>query len=199
MLAIAAVWAGATEAGEAALRPLREFAPPKVDIIGPMPYSAAQTMADDLWPRGARNWWKSGFMHDVPDAAIDTAIEHFKSTPTPLTCVLIEHVGDGAMSAVDSRATAFSQRSAPFNFLITTQWDAPGAADHALAWTRETWDAMRPHLAADAYLNYIGDEGEERVRAAYGSENHDRLVALKNRYDPDNVFRLNQNIRPSTR
>jgi FAD/FMN-containing dehydrogenase len=199
MLAIAVVWVGPLEEGEVALRPLRGSAPPAVDIIGPMPYSAAQTMADDLWPRGACNWWKSGFMHEVHDAAIDTAIEHFGSTPTPLTCLLMEHIGDGALNAVGTPGTAFAQRSEPFNFLITTQWDAPADAQHALDWTRMTWDAMRPHLADSAYLNYIGDEGDDRIRAAYGHENHDRLVALKDRYDPDNVFRLNQNIRPTSR
>src|SRR3954470_17661259 len=125
MLGIAVVWAGPAEQGEATLRPLREFSSPAVDIIGPMPYSAAQMMADDLWPRGACNRWKSAFMPEVPDAAIDTAVRHFHATPTPLTCLLIEHVGDGAVNAVDSRATAFSRRSAPFNFLITAQWDTP--------------------------------------------------------------------------
>jgi FAD/FMN-containing dehydrogenase len=199
MLGIAVVWAGPAEQGEATLRPLREFAAAAVDIVGPMPYSAAQMMADDLWPRGACNRWKSAFMPEVPDAAIDTAVRHFHSTPTPLTCLLIEHVGDGAVNAVDSRATAFSRRSAPFNFLITAQWDTPSDADHALEWTRETWDAMQPHLASEGYLNYIGDEGADRVRDAYGAETHDRLVALKNRYDPGNVFRLNQNIRPTAR
>jgi hypothetical protein len=199
MVAIAAVWAGSLEEGEGALRPLREFAPPAIDIIGPMPYSAAQTMADDLWPRGACNWWKSGFMPKVPDAAIDAALERFGSVPTALTCLLIEHNGDGAMTAIGSHATAFAQRSEPFNFLVTTQWDGRASAEDALEWTRETWDAMRPHLADNGYLNYIGEEGEDRIKAAYGKANYDRLVALKDRYDPDNVFHLNQNIRPTRR
>jgi len=199
MLGIAVVWAGSPEQGAATLKPLREFAPAAVDIIGPMAYSDAQMMADDLWPRGACNWWKSAFMPEVSDVAIDTAVQRFHSTPTPLTCVLIEHVGHGAMNAVDGHATAFPQRSSPFNFLITTQWDAPAAADGAREWTHDTWDAMRPHVAAQPYLNYIGDEGADRVRDAYGAATHERLVALKDRYDPHNLFRLNQNIQPTGR
>ncbi len=196
VLGMGGVYTGAIAAGEQALRPLRQFGTPLADIIQPMPYSAAQTMADFLWPPGLQNYWKSSFLKNLSDAAIETILTYVAAAPSPLTVVVIEHNGDGAMSRVAEQDTAFGHRNWPFNFLVTTMWKDPADAEKNLRWTREFWAAMQPYLVDAVYVNYLGDEGADRVKAAYGPEKYARLVALKNKYDPTNLFRLNQNIKP---
>ena len=196
VVAIYAVFAGPLDAGEEALRPLRELRPLLLDLVQPMPYSAVQTMADILWPRGALNYWKSCFMDDLSEDALSILLAFFARAPSPLDSIILEHNGDGAMTRVAAGDTAFGQRGFPFNLLVTALWADPADTDENVGWTRELWDAMRPHTSEAAYLNYVGDEGEAGVRASYGRANYERLVALKRRYDPDNFFRLNQNISP---
>jgi FAD/FMN-containing dehydrogenase len=164
-----------------------------------MPYSAAQTMADFLWPAGSYNYWKSSYLKELSDAAIDTIATHYAQAPSPQSIVVLEHNGDGAMSRIDEDATAFGHRRWPFNFLVTTVWKNAAESEANIAWTRRFWDAMQPFLADAAYVNYLGDEGADRVRAAYGDKKYARLVALKNTYDPTNFFRMNQNIPPSVK
>jgi FAD/FMN-containing dehydrogenase len=195
VVAIGFVYAGPIEAGEAVVRPLREFGSPVADAVQPMPYSAAQTMVDAFWPRGLQNYWKSSFFKELSDKAIDTLVAHFASVPSPQTVVVLEHFG-GAMSRVAPEATAFPHRHLDFDVVITTMWTDPADAERNIAWTRDYWDALQPFAPAAVYVNYLGVEGEERVRAAYGA-NYGRLVALKNKYDPTNLFRLNQNV-PTT-
>ena len=191
------VYTGLIENGEQALRPLREFGPPTADIFQPMPYSAAQTMADFLWPPGFHNYWKSSFLADFSDGAIDTIVAFFDACPSSLTIVFVEHNGHGAMDRVGEQETAFGHRSWPYNFLVTSMWSDPADSEVNIQWTREFWEAMQPFMADAVYVNYLGDEGEARVRAAYGPAKYERLVALKTKYDPANLFRLNQNIKPS--
>ena len=195
IVGLGGVYCGALDVGEDVLRPLRAFGPPAADIFQPMPYSAAQGMADFLWPVGRYNYWKSGFLTGLSDEAIDIVLAFQTRVPSRLSIIVLEHNGDGAMTRVGDDETAFAHRRWPYNFLITSAWTNPAEAEANIRWTRELWDAMRPFLAEAVYVNYLGDEGEERVQAAYGPT-YARLVALKAKYDPTNFFRMNQNIRP---
>jgi len=195
IVGLGGVYCGSLEVGEHVLRPLRGFGPPAADIFQPMPYSAAQAMADFLWPAGRYNYWKSGFLKGLGDGAIDTILASYARVPSLRTVVVLEHNGDGAMNRVSDDETAFAHRQWPYNFLVMSAWTSPAESDANIRWTREIWEAMQPFLAEAVYVNYLGDEGEDRVRAAYGSK-YGRLVALKTKYDPTNFFRTNQNIRP---
>jgi FAD/FMN-containing dehydrogenase len=196
LVGIAGVYCGSPESGERALRPLREYGPPAADVFERMPYSRAQVMADWIYPPGLQQYWRSGFLRELSDAAIDTIVSLFATVPSRRSTVVFEHNGDGAMNRVDESVTAFGHRGWPYNLLVTSTWERPAEADVNIRWTRDFMDAMRPFLADAVYVNYLGEEGDARVRAAYGQK-YDRLVALKNRYDPTNFFRMNQNIRPT--
>jgi FAD/FMN-containing dehydrogenase len=196
VVGIGGVHVGPLEAGERALRPLREFGPPAADTYQPMPYSVAQTMADFLWPKGCYNYWKSSYLKSLSDGAIDTILDFYAKAPSPRTVVVVEHAGDGAMSRVPEEATAFGHRNWPYNLLVTAVWTDAADTDVNIRWTREFWAAMKPFLAEAAYVNYLGEVEEEGIRAAYGRK-YERLAALKDKYDPENFFRMNQNIRPA--
>jgi FAD/FMN-containing dehydrogenase len=190
------VWVGPLQAGEQALKPLRAFGPPAADTYTPMPYSAAQTMADWLWPKGLLNYWKSSYLKSMSDGAIDTMLAFYAKAPSPRTVIVVEHDGDSAFSRVPEEATAFGHRNWPYNLIVTTMWATAADTEANIRWTREFWDAMRPFLADAAYVNYLGEVEEEGIRIAYGQK-YARLAELKNKYDPTNFFRMNQNIRPS--
>ncbi|HWQ53024.1 MAG TPA: FAD-binding oxidoreductase [Bryobacteraceae bacterium] len=190
------VYVGPLETGARKLRSLREFGPPAADTYRAMPYSAAQTMADFLWPRGSYNYWKSSYLKAFSDGAIDTILNFYSKAPSQRSVVVVEHNGDGAMSRIPEDATAFGHRDWPYNFLITAVWTNAADTDANIRWTREFWAAMEPFLAGAAYVNYLGEVEEEGVRAAYGSK-YERLAALKDKYDATNFFHMNQNIRPS--
>jgi hypothetical protein len=163
-----------------------------------MPYSAAQKMADFLWPRGLRSYWKSSFLKDLSDQAIDTILAHHAKAPSWHTVIVIEHDGDGAMERVAPEATAFGHRNWPYNLVVTTQWENPTETQANIAWTHELWSALKPFLADATYINYIGDEGEVGLQTSYGGK-LERLATLKANYDPANFFHVNQNIKPSRR
>ena len=196
IVGIGGVWVGPLEVGERTLQPLRDFGPPAADTYQRVPYSAAQTMADFLWPRGTYNYWKSNFLTSLSDAAIDTLLSFYAKSPSVLTVVVLEHDGDGAFSRVAEDATAFGHRNWPYNIVVTTMWTNARDNDANIRWTREFWEAMRPFLAEAAYVNYLGEANEDSVRAAYGRK-YERLAALKEKYDPTNFFRVNHNIRPA--
>ncbi len=196
IVGIGGVWVGPLEAGERALRPLREFGPPAADIYQPMPYSAAQTMADFLWPKGLYSYWKSSFLKSLSYGAIDTILDFYAKTPSARTVIVVEHDGDSAWSRVPENTTAFGHRNWPYNILVTTMWTDAADTDANIRWTREFWLAMQPFLAEAAYVNYLGEVEEEGVRAAYGRK-YERLAALKHKYDPTNFFFMNQNIKLS--
>lgn len=195
---IGGVYVGSLEAAERDLRPLREYGPPAADIFQPMPYSAAQKMADFLWPRGLHSYWKSSFLKDFSDQAIETILAHYATAPSWHTVIVVEHDGDGALDRVPSEATAFGHRNWPYNLVVTTQWETPAEAQANIAWTHQFWVALKPFLADATYINYIGDEGEEGIKTSYGAK-LERLAALKANYDPSNFFHSNQNIKPSSR
>ena len=189
-------YAGAVEEGEQALRPLREFGSPAVDAVQPMPYAAVQQLIDPGSPAGLRNYFASDYLAGLPDEAIEVMCRYHLSRPAPMT-EIVALPGGGAVSRARREAAGSAQRKAPFNYVIHSKWfDAAG--DQAnIAWTRELRAALTPFATGGVYLNFIGDEGQDRVAAAYGPETYARLRALKDRYDPDNVFRLNQNIAPT--
>ena len=197
VVAIAPCYAGPIEEGEQVLRPLREFGPPLADLIQPMPYNVAQTMADILWPPEHHYYWKSSFMKDLSDDAIETIVTHFAAVPSPQTVVLVDHNGGGAISRVGRDETAFAHREWTYNFAISTGWANPADSETNIRWTRGFWEAIQPFMADALYVNYTSDEGEDLLRAAYAAETRERLVALKNKYDPTNLFRVNQNIKPN--
>lgn len=197
VVGLGGVYTGSLQEGETALRPLREFGPPVADTYAHMPFPAAVSMADFLFPRGFLNYWKSNFLTELSDGAIDTVVDFYLRVPSPMTVIVLEHNGDGAMSRVGENETAFGYRNWAYNFLVTSIWTDPADTEANIQWTRELWDAMQPFLADAVYVNYLGDEGEDRVRKAYPAAKYERLVALKTQYDPTNLFRMNQNIKPA--
>jgi FAD/FMN-containing dehydrogenase len=197
VVGLGGVYAGPPENGEELLRPLREHESRLADTFQPMPYNAAQRMADFLWPPGLYNYWKSSFLRTLSDAAIDVFVDFFGRVPSKRTVIVLEHNGDSVWDRVPDGATAFGHRSWPYNFVVTSAWSDPRDSEENIRWTRELFAALRPYLASGAYVNYLGgDEGEEGLEAAYGAKLA-RLAALKEKFDPTNLFHLNQNITPA--
>jgi FAD/FMN-containing dehydrogenase len=191
---IAVCWCGGLEDGERALAPLRAFGPPLADSIGPTSYVSWQSAPDAGFPRGRLHHWKSGWLRHLTDAALDTLLEHVPQMPSSMSGVGLQHM-HGAAGRVPGDATAFPHRADQYDFLILSQWADPADSSRNTAWTRGLFDAMTPHLEDAVYVNNLGAEGPDRVRAAYGS-NYARLAEVKKAHDPTNVFRLNQNITP---
>ncbi|HEU4439209.1 MAG TPA: BBE domain-containing protein, partial [Methylomirabilota bacterium] len=190
-------YAGSLEAGAAAVSPVKRFGSPVMDVIGPMPYTAVNTLFDAGFPRGALNYWKSNFLSALGDGAIDTMIEHFAEAPSPMSGLLLEHF-HGAATRVGPTQTAFPHRTVGYNFLAVGEWVDPAATRANVDWTRDAYAAMAPHFASGRYVNYLNaDElGEDAAVAAAFGPNGKRLRDLKRKYDPDNAFHLNQNIKP---
>ena len=148
------------------------------------------------FPRGALNYWKSSFLRDLDDGYIDAAVDAYSTVPSPMSAILLEHF-HGAVTRIPVADAAVPHREEGFNLLIPAVWTDPAATDENVAWARATYDSVRPYLADRRWLNYLGDDDSaDAVRAAYGP-NYDRLVEVKRRYDPENVFHLNHNIDPS--
>ena len=180
---------------EAALHPIKKFGTPILDSIGPTSYEETNKMLDAGFPRGALNYWKSNFMSELSDQAIDTLISQFAACPSPMSGLLLEHI-HGAATRIGVSETAFPHRREGYNFLVVSEWLNPDDNARNIAWARESYDVMRPCFAPGRYVNYLGDDdGEDAVAAAYGP-NYQRLRMLKAKYDPTNLFHLNQNIRP---
>jgi FAD/FMN-containing dehydrogenase len=196
VLAIAGCYAGDPTEGERVVAPLRTLGTLLADHFGPLPYVALQSMLDASAPAGVQNYWKARFLNTLDDDAIDTIVEHALAMASPMSQVHIHHLG-GAIARVAPEATAFAHRSAGWALNIVAVWSEPTVAEHErhVAWAREFYEHTAPWNAG-AYINFLGDEGQERVRAAYG-RNYERLVALKDAWDPDNIFKLNNNIQPS--
>ncbi len=194
-VALVVCYAGDLAEGEQIVAPLRRFGPPRADVIGPLPYPALQQMFDASAPAGLRNYWKSGYLRALDDGALETIVAHATQAPSPLTQVHVHQMG-GAVGRVAPDATAFVHRRAPFVLNIVGTWAEPAADDANLMWVRDFWSAIEP-ATEGVYVNFLGEEGEERVRAAYSPGVYERLVALKDRYDSGNVLRFNQNVRPS--
>jgi len=196
IVGLGGVYAGTMEEGEKFLKSLREYGPPLADMFQAMPYNAAQRMADFLWPSGLHSYWKSSYLRELSDEAIDVVVDFFARVPSRRTVIVLEHNGDSAWDRVPDSATAFGHRAWPYNFVVTSAWSDPQDAEANITWTRQFIDAMRPFAAAGAYVNYLGgDEGADGLRAAYGAKLA-RLAVLKAKFDPTNLFRMNVNIAP---
>jgi len=190
------VWAycGPLDKTEEAFRPVRRFRAPKFELTGLMPYPALQSMFDGIYPPGLQWYWRGDFLSEIPDAAIEVHLKYGQQLPT-LQSTMHIYPTDGAASRVDRHATAFSYRDAKWSMVIVGVDPEPANAEKATAWTKDYWAALRPFSLGGAYVNFMMDEGIDRVKATY-RDNYDRLLETKQKYDPDNVFRLNQNIRP---
>jgi FAD/FMN-containing dehydrogenase len=196
--AIAVCYNGSAEAGEKALRPVRGFGPPLADEIAPTPYCKIQKLFDEAFVRGRRYYFTSNFTRRISDEAIETLVEHFTAAPSSLSMVYFQQLGNAA-NRVGATATAFSHRDALCEWGCDAVWLDPTADGANIRWAREVAEAMRPFTSGSDYVNHIGletEEGADRIKAAYGA-NYERLVALKNKYDPTNLFRHNQNIKPA--
>ena len=196
VVAILACYVGALDAAEEVMAPLREFGPPIADMIQPMAYVNAQSMIDEDYPKGRLNHWKSNLLKGLSDSTIDALVEGFKDASSPFSSILIEHLG-GAMARVGTEETAFGTRDAAYDCVVMAAWTEPSETDRQIAWTDRLWQATQLDATGGVYLNYLGNEGEERTRAAYGV-NYDRLARMKAKYDPDNLFCVNQNIKPQS-
>jgi len=192
--AISAFYAGPMDDGERILRPLRQALTPVADRIGPISYVQLQKAGDASFPRGHRFYWKAQFLREITKAAADALIDRFPSVPSPRSFFVFQQVG-GAIGRVPRAATAYANRGAAYDTFPVSIWTDPAADEANMAWAREMYGALRPFAMEGVYVNNLGDEGDDRVKAAYG-ENYDRLVTLKRKYDPNNLFRLNQNVRP---
>jgi FAD/FMN-containing dehydrogenase len=186
---------GNAEQAERDLEPFKTWGSPLVVDVGAMPYPVMNTILDAGFPSGSLNYWLSRFTRGLPDELIDTAVERFATVPSPMTAILFEHF-HGAVTRVGATETAVPHRDEGWNLLIPSVWTDPADNAANIAWTRDTFSALRPYFADGRWLNYLGDDqADDAIRAAYGP-NYDRLREVKRRYDPDNVFHLNHNIAP---
>jgi hypothetical protein len=200
VVGVVACYNGPVEAGERLLKPLRSFGLPLMDAIGPMPYMTAQKLVDEFYPKGLQDYWKSSFLGQISNEVIEIMVGYCGNRPSPMCHGLIEHQLGGAVSRIDRNATAFNHRDVQYTFMAIGQCAEPSEAEACIRWARAFWDAMQPYSTGGVYVNYLGqeaDEGADRIKAAYGPEKYQRLVVLKRKYDPTNLFRLNQNIRPA--
>jgi FAD/FMN-containing dehydrogenase len=199
VMTLAGVWAGPADEGEAAVQPLRELAEPLLDFSGQMPYCDVQQMFDGLFPKGVhRGYFKSVYLGDLEDEIIDEIAPRSADRPSDLTLCSVWYMG-AATSRVAADATAFGPRDMGWMLSIDGIWEDPADDAANLAWARQFWADMKHRSNGRAYLNFagLGEEGEELVRTSYGAANYERLAALKGKYDPTNLFRLNQNIKPA--
>jgi FAD/FMN-containing dehydrogenase len=189
-------WIGDMEEGEKFIKPLREFGSPAADVCAPKPYLDHQAMFDPSFVPGRWYYMRSCDVKELTDEVIDITVEHSLKIQSPLTSFPIWQTGGGAVSRVPDDATAFNGRHAGFTYNITCSTETADGFDEEREWVRNFWSALEPWHTT-VYVNFLMEEGEDRIRTAYGAEKWDRLKALKRKYDPDNFFRLNQNIPPS--
>ena len=194
--AMLAFHTGDPDEAERDLEPFKAWGAPLVVEVGPMPYPVMNTILDDAYPIGSLNYWLSSFTSGLSDELIEVAVSRFATAPSPMMAILFEHF-HGAVTRVGVTETAVPHRDEGWNLLMPSVWTDPADTEANVAWTRETFAALRPHFGtARRWLNYLGDDqAEDAIRAAYGP-NYDRLREVKRQYDPDNVFHLNHNIAP---
>ncbi len=195
--AVAACYCGPSlTLGEKILTPLRKLGSPLAEVLGPMSYLEIQGMFEPWFPPGRYAYVKSNFLQSMSDEAIEVMAEYSGKSPSPHTFAPFFEHWHGAVSRVGVSDTAFPHRQHSWNLFAWSVWENPSDSETNIQWTRKCWKAMEPFLVSGSYVNYVADEGEASARAAYGP-NYDRLVALKNKYDPTNFFRMNHNIQPT--
>jgi FAD/FMN-containing dehydrogenase len=195
VVAVVGVYAGPPEEGRRIAEPLRHLGTPITDLNGPMPYTMMQSLLDGLFSPGARNYFKAGYLAGLSDEAIDTLVRFHGPSISPSSEIHIQHLG-GAVARVPDGATAFGGRGAPYLMNIVARWTDPGTDDAQIAWARDLYAATEPFTTGGTYVNFLS-EGDDRVAAAYGPDNLERLARLKEVWDPTNAFRLNQNVKPA--
>jgi FAD/FMN-containing dehydrogenase len=195
VVAVPFLHVGDREEGERWARPIRDFKTPLGEHVGMSRYAAWQATFDSLNEKGAGNYWKSHYLRDLDDGLIDTVTEFAHHMPCRSCELLLPHLG-GAIEKVPSDVTAFAHRDAPFLLNIHSRWVEEGQEEAHVTWARELFDAARPSSTGGVYVNFLSEEGKQRVRDAYPEAKWGRLVEIKRRYDPENLFRLNQNIPP---
>ena len=181
------------KAGEL-FKPIRSFGPPALDLVGELPYPVVQSMFDPLYPPGMQWYWRADFVNEMKDEAIPLHIKYASELPTMLSTTHIYPV-NGAVHKVGKNDTPFSYRKATWAHVMVGVDPDPANKELISSWAKKYWEALHPYSAGGAYVNFLMDEGQERVKATYG-DNYDRLVSVKNKYDPKNLFRVNQNIKP---
>ena len=191
------VWCytGPLEKAEEVFRPIRSFKSPILDFVGPLPYPALQSMFDGLYPPGLQWYWRADFVNELSDAAIAEHIKHATQLPSMHSTMHLYPI-NGAPHHVGKNETAFSYRDANWGEVIVGVDPDPANGERISAWAKTYWDALHPYSAGGAYVNFMMDEGQERVKASY-RDNYQRLAEIKKKYDPTNLFHVNQNIRPS--
>ena len=198
MIAVALCHAGAVEAGEKLVKPLREFAPAAIDLLGPLPYLALQGIFNPSAPKGIHAYWRTQYLRDLDDPTIDALIDRTSAMKSlsPFSAVHIHH-WEGAIKRAGADQTAFGHRSARYVLNILGLWTAGKDAGEHITWVRTFSDALQTRSTGQVYLNFLGDEGADGVKAAYDAQTFERLRKLKAKFDPSNFFRLNQNISPA--
>jgi FAD/FMN-containing dehydrogenase len=190
------VWCytGPMEKAEKTFQPIRRNLPPALDFVGPIPHPALQSMFDQLYPPGLQHYWKADFMNELNDEAIRLHVKHGSQVPTMLSTMHLAPI-NGVAQRVGKNDTAWSYRDATWAQVIVGVDPDPANKDRIVDWTRKYWDDLHPYSAGGAYVNFLMEEGEERVKASY-RDNYERLATIKSKYDPANFFRVNQNIKP---
>jgi FAD/FMN-containing dehydrogenase len=196
LVALVGCYAGDVEEGAEAMRPLRELGDPVADLIGPMPYVQLQGLLDALWPHGTNAYMKAGYLRGLDDDAIATLVRFHRDATSPASEIHVQHFG-GAIARVPEDETAYGERQAPFVLNAIAVTHEPGDFAPHTDWAQRLYSEIEPSLTGAAYINFLSAEGEDRVKAAYGAEKFARLQALKDRYDPTNLFHLNQNVPPA--
>ena len=195
VLAVIACYVGPPDAGERAFAPVREWGP-ALEMLGPMPYSVVQGLIAPGNPPGRHQYWKAGFLGELSDEAVDTFVRHASEPATPFTACLMLPLG-GAFARVDSDDSPLSYRGAKWDYHVLAQWADPPDAERCIGWTRDFDAAMAEFAEAGVYVNFVAEPSATAIEAGFGPENYARMVAVKDKYDPDNVFRSNTNIPPS--
>jgi FAD/FMN-containing dehydrogenase len=196
VVGVVAAYAGPVDEGEKVLAPLRSFGPPAVDIIEPMPYTVLQQLIEPGNQKGMHNYWSADFYDTLPDDALDVLIEHATQPASPMTQVIVMP-GGGAIARVPEDAMAFGNRRSEWNIHYLGMWLDPADSATNIEWTKRISQAMKPYATGRVYLNFLGDEGPERIESGFGPKHFARLRALKKEWDPTNVFCHNQNIPPA--
>ena len=194
MCGIVWCYCGELDQAEAALRPIRELIPPEFEYVNPMPFPQLQSLFDPLLPTGMQWYWKGDFFTELTDKAIAQHLKYGSQLPTQLSTMHLYPI-DGAANRVGRNDTAFSYREAKWSMIIVGVDPDPAKAEKITNWAGEYWQALHPYSSGGAYVNFMMEEGQERIQATY-RDNYDRLVAIKTKYDPTNLFRVNQNIKP---
>jgi FAD/FMN-containing dehydrogenase len=193
-LAMVTCWTGPMDLGEQALEPFRKVAPVVAEFVGPMPYPMLNSAFDELVPPGLQHYWKASFVKELSDEMIDAHLAHGPNVPVVNSTVHIYPI-NGAVHRVAPDATAFAYRDANFATVIAGMWPDPADNQRNIQWVRDYYDATAPYSEEGGYVNFMASDDQDRVRASYGG-NYERLVAVKRRYDPGNLFHLNQNVKP---